>query len=78
MAKYDRLTEWLKKPLLPLTFDEIEKIIGERLPPSAGQYRPWWGNELNAESRQSHAWLDAGWKVESVDLKNKRVVFRKA
>jgi hypothetical protein len=77
MAKYDRLTEWLKKPSLPLTFDEIEKIIGERLPASAAQYRPWWGNEVNAESRQCHAWLDAGWQVESVDLNNKRVVFKK-
>ncbi len=43
MAKYDRLTEWLKKPKLPLTFSEIETIIGERLPDSAAQHRPWWG-----------------------------------
>ena len=50
MAKYDRLTDWLKKPTLPVTFDEIETIIGERLPASAAQYRPWWGNETNADS----------------------------
>jgi hypothetical protein len=77
MAKYDRLTDWLKKPTLPLTFDEIETIIVERLPASAAQYRPWWGNETNADSRQCHAWLDAGWRVDSVDLSNKRVVFKK-
>jgi hypothetical protein len=77
MAKYDKLTQWLRKPKLPLGFDEIEEIIGDKLPASAMQYRPWWGNEANAESRHCRAWLDAGWQVDSVDLKNRRVVFRK-
>ncbi|MGC2698375.1 MAG: hypothetical protein WA738_21515 [Candidatus Angelobacter sp.] len=77
MAKYDRLTEWLQKPKLPLTFAEIEQIIGDKLPPAASQYRPWWGNETKAASRQCRAWLDAGWQIDSVDLKAKRVVFRK-
>jgi len=77
MAMYDRLTAWLRKPRIPLTFDEIEKIIGEELPASASQYRPWWGNEANAQSRQCHAWLDAGWQVDSVDLQKKLVVFSK-
>jgi hypothetical protein len=77
MAKYDQLTEWLQKPKLPLTFAEIEQIIGVKLPPSASLYRPWWGNEAKADSRHCHAWLDAGWEIDSVDLKAKRVVFRK-
>jgi len=76
MAKYDKLTQWLAKPKLPLTFAEIEKIIGEALPPSASQYRPWWGNEVKPSARQCRAWLDAGWKVDSVDLKARRVIFK--
>jgi hypothetical protein len=75
--KYNALTDWLKRPKLTPTFDEIEKIIGAKLPESAAQYRPWWGNEAAAGSRQCRAWLDAGWEVDSVDLHARRVVFRK-
>lgn len=77
MAKYEKLTEWLKNPTVVLTFSEIEKIIGDHLPDSAVNYRPWWGNEKGAESRQCRAWLDAGWEVGHVDLKAKMVLFRK-
>jgi hypothetical protein len=66
-----------EKTILAAHVQRDRKIIGEKLPASAEQYRPWWGNEVNAESRQCHAWLNAGWQVESVDLKAKRVVFKK-
>jgi hypothetical protein len=77
MDKYAKLTEWLRRPIV-LTFDEIEKIIGEKLPDAALKYRPWWGNEKGAKSRQCKAWLDAGWEVGKVDLKSKMVLFRRA
>jgi hypothetical protein len=54
-----------------------EQHIAGMLPESARKYRPWWGNELASASRQCNAWLDAGWEVDSVDLKNQRVTFRK-
>ena len=78
MSKYDALTEWLKHPQVTLSFREIEQIIApETLTDAARQYRPWWGNERNNPSRQCHAWLDAGWKVDKVDLKAETVTFRR-
>jgi hypothetical protein len=77
MAKYEKLTEWLKNPTVVLTFAEIEKIIGDKLPDAAANYRPWWGNEKDAKSRQCRAWLDAGWEVGKVDLNAKLVLFRR-
>jgi hypothetical protein len=75
MAKYEKLTEWLKNPQrLMMTFKQIEQIVEEHLPESAHKYRAWWGGTLTrAESSQCHAWLDAGWEVESVDLLTEEV-----
>jgi len=76
MAKYEKLTDWLNHPQrLLLTFKEIEHIIEDHLPESAHKYSAWWGKER--ESEQCHAWLDAGWEIESVDLKAEEVAFRK-
>jgi len=78
MEKYEKLTDWLNNPQrLALTFKEIEHIIEDRLPESAHKYIAWWGNERASDSRQYHAWLDAGWEVENVDLNAEEVVFRK-
>ena len=78
MAKYEKLTDWLNNPQrLLMTFREIEHIIEEHLPESAHKYKAWWGNESASEHRQCNAWLDAGWEVESVDLKAEEVVFHK-
>ena len=78
MAKYDGLTAWLRSQKITLTFDQIENIIGNTLPNSASTYRPWWGNESGADSRPCRAWLDAGWEVDSADLKGRTVVFRQS
>jgi len=76
MANFKKLTDWLNNPQrLVMTFKEIEHIIEDHLPDSALKYHAWWGNE--SDSRQSHAWLDGGWEVESVDLKLEEVVFRR-
>ena len=82
MAKYEKLTDWLKNPQrLRMTFKEIEQIIEEFLPESAHKYRAWWGTVSGAlsgaESSQCHAWRDAGWEVESVDFLAEEVTFRK-
>ncbi|MDT8322447.1 MAG: hypothetical protein RQ826_18190, partial [Xanthomonadales bacterium] len=70
--KYAPLEEYLRaadKPEISLTFQEIESILGQPLPQSARDHRPWWSNPRgsNALSQQS-AWLDAGYHVESVSL----------
>jgi hypothetical protein len=78
MGLYSKLTEWLKNPqFIILSFEQIEQIIGDKLPDSARKYRPWWGNEKGNLSRQCSAWIDAGWEVDRVDLNNRMVRFRK-
>lgn len=64
-SKYYPLKQYLKNVQLTLSFDEIEKIIGEKLPQSAYQYREWWQDEGHY---YSYAWIDAGWSLKSVDF----------
>jgi hypothetical protein len=76
MEQYSKLTTWLSHPkMVVLTFEQIEKIIGEKLPDSAKKYHSWWGNEKKVTSQQCSAWLDAGWKVDKADLNNRMVRF---
>ncbi len=51
-----------------LSFSEIERILGAPLPESATTHRPWWENQRESKSRpQAHAWLSAGFLVETVN-----------
>jgi hypothetical protein len=56
------------------TFPQIESILGDDLPPAATASPAFWENN---SLRQVHAatWLNAGWKVRSVDLTRRVVVF---
>lgn len=58
------------------SIEELEKILNRILPPSARTHRPWWGNDYSGGTH-SHArvWIDAGWKVDPADLKDKWVRF---
>lgn len=61
------------------SFQEIEAILGFALPRSACNYRPWWENPGNAENHtQARGWMDAGFRVESVDLRNRWVEFTRS
>ena len=60
-----------------MTFDEIEKIIGAKLPPSADSYRAWWSNNPS-NGVITQAWLNAGYKSADVDMKGRKLVFRKS
>ena len=78
MSKYMRLTEFLRslshdgETEWTPSFDEIEEVLGEPLPPSARQHRPWWANQGRAHSL---AWEGAGWKTASVDVENEELTF---
>ncbi len=79
MSKYESLGQFLKsrrEGLVPMTFIEIEKIIGAPLPPSAHKHRPWWSNNGD-NSALTRAWLEAGFKSEQVDMAAQRLVFRR-
>jgi hypothetical protein len=78
-SKYHSLTVFLRGQRgarAPMTFAEVERVIGAKLPPSASKYRAWWSNNpLN--NVMTKAWLDAGFESEDVDLKGCKVVFRR-
>jgi hypothetical protein len=69
MLKYDPLYELLKRQVantIILSFQEIERIISKKLPPSSDQ-RQWWENSSDLINRpQAKAWINAGFKVEDV------------
>jgi hypothetical protein len=78
MGKYDPLTRHLSKSCydtMQMTFPEIEKLLGLPLPRSAYTYRPWWAN---GGQYQANAWLDAGYRVYSVNLTAQTVLFKKS
>lgn len=58
-----------------MTFKEVEDLVG-RMPESAYRHRAWWGN--NDGNVEAKAWLDAGWRVDSVNQAAGEVVFTRA
>lgn len=79
MGKYSRLGEFLKAQRakeVPLTFAEIERIIGGKLPPNSPQYPAWWSNNPS-NNVMTKVWLSAGFRTEQVDVKARKVVFRR-
>jgi len=79
MSKYDPLREFLEKqsrPLIRMSFEQIERIIGEDLPPSARHHRAWWSNNPS-NSAMTRAWREAGFKSEQVDMEAATLVFRR-
>jgi len=77
LSKYDPLHLYLYsagKGPVRLYFNEIERLLGAKLPASARRYPAWWGNDASA-GRQSQAWLSAGWRTADLDLGRKAVSF---
>jgi hypothetical protein len=78
--RYDPLKAHLEVvpgPVVVMTYDEIEKLLGRKLPNTAygDSWRQWWAN--TETHSQALAWLRAGWRVTRPDLANKRVEFRR-
>lgn len=76
MAKYDLLKDYLLNYEIPLTFKQIEGIIKDNLPRDAYDSRQWWGNTRNRRP-QAVAWLDAKWRVNDVNLRQQKVIFKR-
>ncbi len=80
--KYINLSKYLEKLNLPrviLSFDEIERIIGDSLPDSSIRHaEAWWSN--NKDHSQAISWLEAGYETECVSdtYKEKKIIFVKA
>jgi hypothetical protein len=60
---------------LTLTFEQIEVAMNSLLPKSAHERLTWWDNEVHSTLSHKNAWLNAGWKVDTVNLFEKWVRF---
>lgn len=79
LAKYAALQHFLESvpaSTIPMTFSEIEKVIGAPLPASSRRHRAWWSNNPT-NNVMTHAWLGAGFESAEVDLDAERLVFRR-
>jgi len=80
VGKYDSLRRYLNfraafTSVVKLSFAKIDGIMGDNLPMSAFRSEKWWSN--SSSSVHAKAWLDAGWKVQEVNLEEGYAVFRK-
>jgi hypothetical protein len=57
-----------------MTFQQIEELIADKLPPSARSGPDWWSNAKGHV--QAKSWIDAGWSKDGVDTKTETVTFR--
>ena len=73
MSKYSALQKYLEsisesQREITLTFKRIEELVGSKLPGSAFQYQQWWDKEKEGNHVEARSWLNAGWKVETVNF----------
>lgn len=62
----------------PVSFTDIEAVLGFTLPESARLHRPWWSNQRNRRGYvHSLAWQLAGWRTAAVDLEHESLVFER-
>ncbi|WP_425426665.1 DUF7662 domain-containing protein [Acuticoccus yangtzensis] len=80
MSKYVSIQHYLEKrpqDRVPMTFDEIEEVLGFRLPASAHRHRAWWSNN-SSNSVMTDCWMKAGFKTSDVDMEKRKLVFRRS
>src|SRR5258706_218729 len=77
-ADYEVLGRYLAaqhKTLLPMTFSEVARVVGQKLPNS--EKYPAWGSNDPSDNPMTRVWLEAGFKTEQVDTTKQRLVFRR-
>lgn len=80
MGVYEPLSrhlESLRADSWSVSFTEIEHILRRKLPISAYDYRPWWGNQKKGNHSQAKAWREVGWETRDVNLERKVVRFER-
>jgi hypothetical protein len=80
MSKYEALPQFLGQADLEsrrMSFKEIERILGFKLPESAYKHEAWWSNNATGHSH-ARAWLKFGWHTEALDLAAREVTFRRS
>lgn len=77
MSKYEPLSSFLEtqpQDQVRLSFDDVERIIGSKLPRSAFEHQAWWANNPEGHSH-CRSWFNAGWKTENLNLSRRTVTF---
>lgn len=77
MSKYDPLTTFLKAKggrEVRMSFAEIEKVTGHKLPTKSKSIRAWWSNNPS-NNVLTRAWLAAGYKSAQVDIAAEKLSF---
>jgi hypothetical protein len=79
VSKYEGLTRHLKfrsafTSIVTLSLARIDGLIGTNLPMSAYRNETWWSNA--ASCAHAKGWLDAGWEVSEVNLKEGKITFK--
>jgi len=59
-----------------MTFAEIERVTGTKLPEKSQHSRAWWSNNPS-NSVLTRVWRDAGFESAEVDMKGRKLVFRR-
>lgn len=80
MGKYERFRGFLQSldsESQRLSFAEIERILGFKLPKSARSYPAWWSNDDTGHSH-ARAWLEAGWRTGDVDMAARKVTLTRS
>ncbi|HZZ70497.1 MAG TPA: hypothetical protein VFE18_20185 [Phenylobacterium sp.] len=78
MSRYDPLGTFLKQQpaeRVPISFGEIEGILGVSLPRSK-RYPAWWSNNPS-NNPMTKVWLEAGFVTEQVNPEAGRLTFRR-
>ena len=79
MSKYEPLRSYLRnrsEEAVPMSFAEIEAVLGFALPKSQN-YAAWWSNNPT-NNVMTNEWLAAGYRTEQVDIEGRKLVFRRA
>lgn len=79
MSKYDGLGDFLRTRgfrEIPMSFAEIERVTGAKLPPKAQHHPAWWSNNPS-NNVMTKIWLAAGYRTAQVDIAGRKLVFRR-
>lgn len=74
MTKYANLCQHLEsiqKEVWRTTFSEVERILGQKLPPSARKFQAWWAND----KQNGRHWKSVGWHTKDLDISHEKITF---
>jgi hypothetical protein len=67
-----------RRLMSPTARSRHDASSGSKLPQSAYEDRRWWDHETEGNHISARSWSNAGWKIESLDVKKKWVKFVRA